>query len=703
MRKMKSLALGLLVFFLFSGQNMINAENPQISDRNLFLAIQGNNLKLFQSYLGKNANWHATDGRGNTLIHAVIAPEIIALAEPEAMLIEENRGVVKRSQKEAINSVSMPMSVVESPRVHAVKPIEMHIVRGSSGTMNNSLQMRMDIIRRLVGRGADINRTNGRGETPLILAVRKARLEDDERPEVSQVFFTAKNFGGIYKGIDPDLTPFLPFFRLLLNLGADPRLRDARERTPIFYATEELFPLLLQHGAALEDRDKDGLTPFLYAKTKTALALLSLGSDPQAMDSLKRNRWHYMDVNLWEELAKKLSELRVNINQQDKDGRTPLLICCQKEYLQQVNLLQIKFLLEHGADISLADNLGQTPLLAATRGNNLNLMEWFLGKGAPVNVCDRYGNSPLLISRFSKIKVELLLRYKADPNIQNNSGNTILHLLADGGHPEALDLLSLCIKNGAAVNHRNNEGATPLLKAFNHVDLKIMKLLLENGADPNILVADNKTLLDLAEMGGRKEAITLLRRYGAQYNRSWFDRHPQALLIGYAFLGIFPLFTFLFSLNKPSFFTKRLLWFFLVPVGFGVLMVLVYLTGGYSSGGGEGFLVLFLAIPPLIALLMSLSGTRALADRCPPGLGIPLSFLNAVGCMGLTFGIMFIFLIGPHGEGGILLVYDALFGGGAAAVITLLFAFVVWKKRLASLKNTDSSSQSDEIQDELLK
>ena len=378
------------------------------------------------------------------------------------------------------------------PRVHAVRPIEMQMVRNSLGKKDDSLQMRMDIIRSLVNRGVDINNKNDDGETPLLLAVRKARLEDDERPKVSQVFFTLKNFSGTYDGIDADLTPFLPFFRLLLDLGADPSLRDAKERTPLFYATVELFPLLLQHGAALEDRDQDGLTPFLYAKTKAALALLKLGADPRALDSLKRNRWHYLEINLWEELAQKLSELRVNINQQDLEGRTPLLLCCQKEYIKQVNFPLIKFLVEHGADLALADKAGQTPLLAAARGNNLELMEWFLEKGAPVNVRDRYRNALLHFSRHNKIQVELLLRYKADLNIQDNGGNTILHFLAEGGDPENLELLSLCIKNGAAVNQRNSRGETPLAKAFNHMDLSKMKLLLENGADPNVLSPSNE-------------------------------------------------------------------------------------------------------------------------------------------------------------------------------------------------------------------
>jgi ankyrin repeat protein len=681
MRKMKTLFLYLLMFFLMPSLNIASAENRQISDRDLFMAIQGNNLELLQSYLAGNVYWHATDGRGNTLIHALIAPEMIELPAPEPPIREESRREVIRTQDEAGNPVLIEMAPIAHPLVTAVRPIKMQMVRNSPGKKDDSLQLRMDIVRSLVRHGVDINQTNDRGETPLKLAVHMAKSD-------SQAFSHLKLTDG-WSGLEADPAMALRFVRFLLDLRANPRLPDAKGQAPLFEATGELLPLLLKHGASLEDRNKDGMTPFLAADPKRALTLLKLGADPRATDNRKRNRWHYLDFTDWEGLAQKLYELRVNINQRDKEGQTPLLLNCGTKKFKLA-----LFLLEHGADPVLADKDGDTPLHNAASAGNLELMEWLLRHGAAVNARNRSGETPLYYACHNEKSAELLLRYKADPNIPDNMRSTILHLLVESEYPQSMESLAFFVRNGAVLNQKNGQGETPLDKALYKENIKAIKVLLENGADPNVSGSREWSLLDRAEIKKRSDILSLLRKYGARRKRSLWDRYRQELLIGYAFLGIVPLFTFLFSLYKPSPFIKKLLWFFLVPVGFVVLMALGYLTGGYSSGGGEGFLVLFLAIPPFIALLMSLSGTRALVDRCPPGLGIPLSFFNAAGCMGLTFGIAFPFLLGKHNEGGILFVLDAFWGGGAVAIITLIFAFTVWQKRLAKKAAADESGNS---------
>lgn len=663
----------LLVFFLFASQNIAYVENPQIPDRDLFQSIQSNNLELFQGYLDKNADWHATDIRGNTLIHALIAPEMIEAPAPELPVREEGMRVVSRTLDKNGNIVLIQSEAIARPRVHARRPIEVQLVQNAPWIKNDLLQMRMHIVRSLVRHGVDINQANGSGETPLRLAVYMAKNE-------SMAFSRLKNTAG-WSGLEADPAMALRFVRFLLDLGADPRLPDEKGRTALFEATDEMLPLLLKHGAPLEGRDKDGLTPFLAADPKRALALLKLGADPHATDNRKRNRWHYLEVKLWEELAQKLSELGVNVDQRDREGRTPLLLNCATK-----NIKLALFLLGHGADPALADKDGDTPLHEAASAGNLELMEWLLRHGAAVNVRNRSGRTPLYYACYNEKSAELLLRYKADPNIPDSMRSTILHLLAASEYPQSKKMLVFFIRHGASPDRKDGSGETPLGKALYKGDYMAMKVLLENGADPNFSEWRGWSLLDRAEIYKRTDILSLLRQHGARRKRSFFNRYQQELLIGYAFLGVFPLFTFFFSLFKPSPFTKGLLWFFLAPVGFGVLVALGYFSGGFSSGSGEGYLALFLATPPLFALLMSLSGTKALADRCPPGLGIPLSFLNAAGCMGLTLGIVFPFLLGRRNEGGMLFALDAFWGGGAAAIITLIFAFVVWKKCLAADK-----------------
>jgi hypothetical protein len=80
----KTFLLILCMFFLAAGLRAADGESREINNRDLFLAIQNDNLELFQVYLDQKADWNATDGQGNTLIHALIAVELVAPAEAGA-------------------------------------------------------------------------------------------------------------------------------------------------------------------------------------------------------------------------------------------------------------------------------------------------------------------------------------------------------------------------------------------------------------------------------------------------------------------------------------------------------------------------------------------------------------------------------------------------------------------------------------------
>ncbi len=642
---------------------MPGQENAEAAARVLFAAIERGDLDRVMRDLPQLPDPKAKDVAGNSLIHALIAPRYIDLDEQPVVRMKR----------------SGPLQ--NAPTVRSIKPVKM-IRQGGD------LDKRLALIRLLVGRGVPINGTNANGDTPLQLA-----MQYNEQMQILawKIPKNADNWE-----MKPDPVQVERLIKSLLQLGADPNVRDARGNTPWFAASKELLPLMIRYGAPLEERDSNSMTRFLKAQPAEALALLELGADAQAINNQGRNRWFFLPVTLWEELAEKLLALRVPIDQRDTEGRSALMYCAEENMLGQA-----RFLIEHGADINTADKKGWTVLHEAALKHNVKLMELLLQKGAAVNARSQYGQTPLHISRFRKDSSKLLLRYKADPGITDTRGESVLHDLAMNKTPVSLEMLSFFIRHGAPLNQKNKRGHTPLSLAYDYCNIRAMEMLLQAGADSSISEYPGFSLLDLAEREPSRDLFNLLRKYGARHKRPWTERHKQQLIWSYIGLGIFPLFTFLFSLYKPSPFTKRLLWFFIAPAFLGLLTIIAALSGRLSSGGSGGgyeMLVLMLAMPPLAALLMSLSGTRALADRCPPGLGIPLSFLNAAGCMGLTFGLVLAFFPGTHGEGGILLAYDAIFGGGAAAVITLIYAIVVWKKRLAPIKNANRAPGSTKNQ-----
>ena len=75
----------------------------------------------------------------------------------------------------------------------------------------------------------------------------------------------------------------------------------------------------------------------------------------------------------------------IDVNKRDAEGNTPLHYACLKGYRDIVNLL-----LDNDADVSIANNLSETPLHAASRSGNKEIIGRLDGIGSfqySVNGC----------------------------------------------------------------------------------------------------------------------------------------------------------------------------------------------------------------------------------------------------------------------------------------------------------------------------
>jgi ankyrin repeat protein len=106
----------------------------------------------------------------------------------------------------------------------------------------------------------------------------------------------------------------------------------------------------------------------------------------------------------------------------------------------------IRFLLDHGANIDARDNVGDTALLASA------------GAGAMSAVGVIYTVEPM----------KLLLARGADINARNNNGDTALTLAAATGGYEDLATVKLLLRSGADPAARNNKGDSALALATRH-------------------------------------------------------------------------------------------------------------------------------------------------------------------------------------------------------------------------------------------
>ena len=104
--------------------------------------------------------------------------------------------------------------------------------------------------------------------------------------------------------------------------------------------------------------------------------------------------------------------------------------------------------------------------------------------GADANDADMNGHTPLLeavMCRDAEV-AQVLLDYGAEPNVADSEGFTPLYRAAGpGGNWQ---LVKLLLERGALVDGASEYGWTPLRTAANLGRRDVVKVLLDNGADP---------------------------------------------------------------------------------------------------------------------------------------------------------------------------------------------------------------------------
>lgn len=175
-------------------------------------------------------------------------------------------------------------------------------------------------------------------------------------------------------------------------------------------------------------------------------------------------------------------------------------IYCQETALTKAIRLReqdiINAILEHQyCNVHAGNQFDRTPLYYAALDGNTNLTKILLEKGSDVNQADIGGVTPLGATAWydNWETADVLIKWGALLDYTSYKGETPLY--------RACSSLSLCvveilINNGSDVNCKTIESKTPLIAAvlandngnaiYKSKRIKIMTLLLDNGADPNI-------------------------------------------------------------------------------------------------------------------------------------------------------------------------------------------------------------------------
>uniref|UniRef100_A0A4W3IVU5 Uncharacterized protein n=1 Tax=Callorhinchus milii TaxID=7868 RepID=A0A4W3IVU5_CALMI len=199
-----------------------------------------------------------------------------------------------------------------------------------------------------------------------------------------------------------------------------------------------------------------------------------------------------------------------DINQLDKENRTPLHLACAGGHAESV-----AFLVENKSKLNICDNDNRSPLMKAVQCQQERCALILLDHDADPNLVDINDNTAMhLAALIPNISVAIhLLEHEARIDIRNKEGFTPLLLAVNENHQEMVEFL---LKEGANINAKDLAGRTSLMLAASTGQISMVKLLLQYDADITMKEDKGWTADDYAVMNGHHACSHLIIEHGTK-------------------------------------------------------------------------------------------------------------------------------------------------------------------------------------------
>lgn len=208
-----------------------------------------------------------------------------------------------------------------------------------------------------------------------------------------------------------------------------------------------------------------------------------------------------------------LCENKASVDMKNKEGETALKLAAQAGHANVV-----KVLCKNGADVSQTDTDGETVLMVAASAGHADVVAVLCDeKGIDIDSEDNTGNTALMLAVNGKYVdvVKVLCEKNADLQIKNNTGETALISAVSRQSVPVVKVLAEAIKaKGLNIDEQEESffKRTALMVAVNEKNAQIVQLLLDNGADPNLVVNngfETTTALKMAKEKGNKKILKI--------------------------------------------------------------------------------------------------------------------------------------------------------------------------------------------------
>ncbi|XP_048047359.1 ankyrin-3 isoform X14 [Megalobrama amblycephala] len=273
----------------------------------------------------------------------------------------------------------------------------------------------------------------------------------------------------------------------------------------------------LKTGVDINICNQNGLNALHLASkeghVEVVAELLKLGANVDAATKKGNTALHIASLAGQTDVVRELVTNGANVNAQSQNGFTPLYMAAQENHLDVV-----RFLLENNSSQSIATEDGFTPLAVALQQGHDQVVSLLLENDTKGKVRlpalhiaarkDDTKSAALLLQNDHNADVES----KMMVNRTTESGFTPLHIAAHYGN---INVATLLLNRGAAVDFMARNDITPLHVAAKRGNGNMVKLLLDRGAKIDAKTKDGLTPLHCGARSGHEQVVEMLLDRGA--------------------------------------------------------------------------------------------------------------------------------------------------------------------------------------------
>jgi len=294
--------------------------------------------------------------------------------------------------------------IAQGPNLAATDP------EGNSALLVAARKGDVDRLRQLLGRGADPNTVNDNQQSALYLAVESKCLQ---------------------------------CVKVLIDRRADPSIETRNGVTPLEVAIRtsqaDVARLLLAAGGDYAGIHRVLVLVVQKKLDKLASELVPLDSRLDETDASGRSvLWHSADLGLEKTSAKLASSGKVDLDKQDKNGRSAISQAVAGSHFKIFRMLA-----EKGASLVQRSTAGNSLLMLAVLAENPEIVEFLLAQPIDVNAKNNLGNTALMLAAASAQNgvIERLIASGADLQLRNREDLNAFQIAADAGHADTAQLI----------------------------------------------------------------------------------------------------------------------------------------------------------------------------------------------------------------------------------------------------------------------